>query len=177
MTYAAAVVAPHTIAIVRARHLLPRWDLAAHLGHGWLDYHYLVTGQLHRFLWELWLQGYWPPIPSLFQLPFYLLMGGDMTSGLSSSLAAFVLVGVTGTAILWRQWGAVSLLPASVFLALLVSSPFLLAYASVTMTETIGALAQLLVVYAYVRYCLEHTPSSARLFAISLSVLFFTKYN
>ncbi|MCR4374610.1 MAG: hypothetical protein NUW22_07150, partial [Acidobacteria bacterium] len=33
------------------------------------------------------------------------------------------------------------------------------------------------VVYAYVRYCLEHTPSSARLFAISLSVLFFTKYN
>ena len=40
------IVARHTIDVVGARHLLPRWDLATHLGHGWLDYHLLVTAQL-----------------------------------------------------------------------------------------------------------------------------------
>src|SRR5688500_8889228 len=58
------VVSRHTIEVVRAKHLLPRWDLAAHLGHGWLDYQLLVTGQWLRLLWDLWLQGYWPPGPT-----------------------------------------------------------------------------------------------------------------
>ena len=50
-------VGRHTIDVVGARRLLPRWDLAAHLEHGWFDYHLLATGQLHRLLWDLWQQG------------------------------------------------------------------------------------------------------------------------
>jgi hypothetical protein len=171
------VVAQHTIETVRGGHLLPRWDLATHLGHGWLDYHFLVTGQIPRLLWDLWLQGYWPPALSIYQVPFYLVLGSGMTSGLWSSPVAFVLIAVTGSALLWRQWSYGSLLPASLFLALLMSSPFLLAYATVTMTETLGALAQLLVLLGYLSYRQGSSPRTARLFAVSLTVLFFVKYN
>jgi hypothetical protein len=171
------VAAQHTIEIVRARHLLPRWDLATHLGHGWLDYHLFVTGQIHRLLWDLWLQGYWPPGLSIYQVPFYLTLGGDMTAGLWSSPVAFVLLAVTGSVLLWRQWSYAALLPAALFIALLISSPYVLAFATVTMTETLGGLAQLLVLLCYQNY--RQTPGSrtARLFAVSLTVLFFIKYN
>ncbi len=171
------VVSHHTIDAVRAQHLLPRWDLATHLVQGWLDYHLLLTGQIHRLLWDLWLQGYWPPGLSIWQVPFYLVLGGDMTSGLWSSAAAFVLVGVTGVVVLWRQWRDGGFLPASLFLALLLSSPFLLAYAIVTMTEMLGALAQLVVLLCYQRYREDASVRAARLFALSLTTLFFVKYN
>jgi hypothetical protein len=173
----AAVVAQHTIRVVEARGLLPRWDLATHLVLGWTDYHFLVTGRIHRLLWDLWLQGYWPPVLSIFQMPFYLLFGGSMSAGLWSSMVALVLTGIVGCAVLWRQWREDALVPASLFVALLISSPYLLAYASVTMTEMPGAFLQLLVVLCYVRYRQQPDESTARAFAISLTILFFTKYN
>lgn len=177
LAYVIQGVAQHTVEIVQVRHLLPRWDLATHLGHGWVDYHLLATGQVPQLLWDLWLQGYWPPVLSIFQVPFYLVLGGGITSGLWSSLVAFVLAGMTGSAVLWRQWGYRAVLPASLFLALLMSSPFLLAYASVTMTETLGVLAQFLVLLCYVSYRQGPSARTANFFAASLSVLFFTKYN
>lgn len=171
------VVARHTIDIVYARRLLPRWDLATHLGHGWMDYHLLVTGQIHRLVADLWLQGYWPPLLSIYQVPFYLVLGGGITAGLWSSLVAFGLTGLAGAALLWRQSKDAGPLSAAVFLALLMSSPFLLAYASVTMTETFGALMQLVVLLAYGRYREDANPRTATWFAVSLTLLFFTKYN
>ena len=176
LSYVAHIVAQQTIAIVE-RGLLPRWDLATHLVLGWNDYHLLTTGRIDRLIWDLWLQGYWPPVLSIWQMPFYLAMGGTMRAGLWSSLVAFVLAGVTGCAVLWRQWKLDALLPASIFLALLMSSPYLLAYASVTMTEMLGAFVQLLVVLCYVGYREHPAESTARSFALSLTVLFFTKYN
>ncbi len=175
--YVAYVVARHSIAIVQARALLPRWDLATHLVLGWNDYHLLATVRIHRLLWDLWLQGYWPPVHSIYQMPFYFALGGGMTAGLWSSLVAFILAGVTGAVVLWRQWRHGALLPASIFLALLTSSPYLLAYASVTMTEMLGAFMQLVVILCYVRYRQEPGHRTARAFAASLTVLFFTKYN
>jgi len=173
----ARLVAVQTIAIVEARRLLPRWDLATHLVHGWVDYDFLARGRLDRLLWDLWLQGYWPPMHSIYQVPFYLALGGGMSSGLWSSLAAFVLVGVVGSVILWRQWGAAALLPAGLFLALLMSSPYVLAYGSLAMTEIVGALAQLVVLLCHLRYRQQPGPREARWFAVSLTALFFTKYN
>jgi hypothetical protein len=175
--YVMQFVALHTIEIVRARHLLPQWDLATHLGHGWLDYHLLATGQIPGLLWDLWLQGYWPPGLSLYQVPFYLMLGGSMASGLWSTPVAFVLIALTGSVLLWRQWSEAALLPTSLFLALLTSSPFLLAYATVTMTEMLGALAQILMLLCYQRYRQSPGPRTARLFAVSMTVLFFVKYN
>ena len=173
----ARLVALHTIVVAASRPLLPRWDLATHLVLGWTDYHYLATGRIHQLLWDLWLQGYWPPVLSIFQIPFYLLFGGGMAAGLWSSLAAYVLTGLVGAALLWRQWRGDAFLPATFFLALLVSSPFLLAYASVTMTEMLGAAIQLVAVFCYAMYRERPDARTARAFAISLTVLFFTKYN
>src|SRR5436190_14964022 len=105
------------------------------------------------------------------------MLGGAIASGLRSALIAFVLAGLTGCVVLWRHWKESALLPGSVFLALLMSSPYLLAYASVTMTEMLGALVQLVVLLAYANYREKPSSSTARLLAVSLTVLFFTKYN
>lgn len=177
LTYVVDRVAVRTIDIVHARRLLPTWDLASHLCQGWVDYHLLATGHIARLAWDVWLQGYWPPASSLYQVPFYLVLGGGLTSGLWSGLIAFVLIGVTGCALLWQQRGRAALVPASLFVALLISSPFLLAYASVAMIETLAALAQLLVLFFYAAYRQTPDRRTAHLFAISLSLLFFTKYN
>jgi hypothetical protein len=134
LIYVACLVDQRTVQVVAARHLLPRWELATHLGQGWQDYHFLVTGRIPRLLWDLWLQGYWPPGLSIFQLPFYLALGRTIASGLRSALTAFVLTGLIGCVLLWRLLKAGATLAMSVFLGLLISSPYLLAYASVTMT-------------------------------------------
>lgn len=170
-------VARETIDVVQAGDLLPRWDLATHIVQGWIDYHLLVTGRIPQLLWDLWLQGYWPPVPSIYMIPFFVLLGGGMPAAAWSSLVALVLIGAIGTAVQWRLWGFASSLPASVFLALLMSSPFVLAYSSLAMTEVPGALAQMVVVLAYATYRQRPDPATARLFAISLTLLFFTKYN
>ncbi len=173
----AGLVSRHTIEVVEAERLLPRWDLATHLVHGWTDYYYLKTLRLQQLVWDLWLQGYWPPVHSIYQIPFYLVLGGGMSSGLWSSLTAFVLVGLTGISVLHLQWRRAAVLPAGLFLMFLVTSPFHLAYASVAMTEMLGALVQVSVLFCYLRYHLHPGPRAARLFAVSLTVLFFTKYN
>ena len=177
LSHVACLVAQHSIAVVEARRLLPRWDLATHLELGWFDYHFLVTGRIDRLLWDLWLQGYWPPVQSIYQIPFYVVLGGRMSAGLWSSLVAFVVAGTAGVSILLREPRTNGLLAAGVFLALLISSPYLLAYASVTMTETLGALMQLVVILCYVNYRQQPDPRTARAFVISLTALFFTKYN
>ena len=173
----ASVVARQTVDVVQARRLLPRWDHATHIVQGWVDYHLLATGRIPELLWDLWLQGYWPPVQSIYMIPFYVLLGGGMTAALWSSLVALVLVGAIGAAVQWWLWRAAAILSASIFLALLMSSPLILAFSSLAMTEVPGALAQMVVVLAYARYRRRPDPSSARLFAISLTLLFFTKYN
>lgn len=177
LAYVAHVVARHTIALVDERGMLPRWDLATHLVFGWTDYRLLAAGRIHSLVWDLWQQGYWPPLHSLFQIPFYIVLGGRLAAGLSSSLAAFVLAGVAGSLILWRQWRFGAALPAACFAALLMSSPYLLAYASVAMTEMLGAFVELVVVFCYAWYRHDRDARSARAFAMSLTLLFFTKYN
>ena len=173
----ATLVSHHAIDTVDSRRVLPRWDLAAHLVNGWADFHYLKTGQWPRLGWDLWSQGYWPPGQSLFQIPFYAALGADMAAGLRSSLAAFVLAGLAGVALLGLQWRGAALLPAAIFVLLGATSPFFLGYASVTMSEMLGALAQAVVLVCHLRYEQTRRSDTARWFAIALTALFFTKYN
>jgi hypothetical protein len=175
--YVMHLVGQHTIAIVGARRLLPRWDLATHLLHGWVDYHLLVTGRIHQLIWDLWQQGYWPPGLSIYQMPFFLALGGELTSGLWSIATAFVLTAAMGAAVLLKQRSGSGLLAAGVFVALLISSPYVLAFSSLSMTEIPGALAQLLVLRSYLAWRQEPGARQARLFAVSLTLLFFVKYN
>jgi hypothetical protein len=90
---------------------------------------------------------------------------------------AFVLIAVVGAALLWNQWNDRATGPIAVFVSLLITSPFLLAYASVTMTEVTGALAQLVVILCYERYSTRRDAPAARTFALALTGIFFLKYN
>ncbi|MEZ5292412.1 MAG: hypothetical protein R2745_15125 [Vicinamibacterales bacterium] len=157
--------------------LLPRWDLAAHLLSGWTDYHYLITGQPHRLAWDLWQQGYWPPGPSLWQIPFHAGLGGTPRAGLASGLAAFVVALSASVAALALQSGRRALVGAAIFLGFAATSPFLLAYASLAMTEMPGAMAQAVVVASHVWFERSRRPVAAWAFALSLTALLFTKYN
>jgi hypothetical protein len=171
------VVSRATIAVVEARGLLPRWDLASHLAHGWVDYHLLTTGRLHLFFWDLWEQGYWPPGLSVFQLPFFVLLGGDVMDGLWASVAAFGIMAVLGAATLAREDADRNPIAAAVFVALLLSSPYLLAYASVTMTEMLGAFSQVVVLAAYASHLRARDRATANRLALALTAIFFVKYN
>lgn len=157
--------------------LLPRWDLAAHLLNGWTTYDHVANGRLVRFLWDIWSQGYWPPGQSMFQLPFYAAAGGSILGGLHSSTAAFGLTATASVVLLGYIAGHRAWLPAALAVALMSTSPFFLAYATVAMSEMVGALAQVIVLVCYARYERTRDAAATRWLAVSLSLLFFTKYN
>ena len=157
--------------------LLPRWDLAAHLLNGWTTYDHVANGRLARFLWDIWSQGYWPPGQSMFQLPFYAATGGSILGGLYSSTAAFGLTAAASVVLLGYIAGTRAWLPAALAVALMSTSPFFLAYATVAMSEMVGALAQVIVLVCYARYERTRDAAAMRWLALSLSLLFFTKYN
>jgi hypothetical protein len=113
----------------------------------------------------------------MFQIPFYAALGGDLRAGLLSSLAAFVLAGVAGVAVLRIVWGRTAWLASAFFLLFVSTSPFVLAYASVAMSEMVGVLAQTVVLLTYARALHTRRPEDARWVALSLTALFFVKYN
>ena len=178
LLYVAHLVDQQTIRIVAAQRLLPRWDLATHLNHGWQDYHLLVTGQIHRLLWDLWLQGYWPPVLSIYQVPFYLFVGGRLESGLRSALAAFVLTGVLGCVLMWRQWKDAA---AAAGGTVCCAADVVAVSAGVRLGDDDGNRGR----RGHSSWCCltyrcvspNRERSAARAFAVSLTLLFFTKYN
>lgn len=173
----AAMVAGVTIAWLPFRPLLPRWDHAAHLLAGWTDAHYLVALRPGSLVWDVWSQSLWPPGHALFQLPFFALTGGHAAAGPLSSLVAFILLGLTAAATLvvdrpGRPWPA-----AAIVVLFVATSPFVLAYASVAMMEILGLLAHAAAVLCYAWYDRRRTAATASAFALSLTVVFFVKYN
>lgn len=173
----AALVAGVTIASLPGRPLLPRWDHAAHRLAGWTDAYYVVSLQPGSLLWDVWSQSLWPPGHALFQLPFFALAGGHAVAGPLSSLAAFVLLGLTTAATLVldrprRPWPAAALV-----VLFAATSPFVLAYASVPMTEILGLLVHAGALLCYAWYDRRRTPGAAWAFALSLTAIFFVKYN
>jgi hypothetical protein len=179
MTGVAALLHERVVRVVAERHLLPHWDPAAHLLDGWIGYWSLRTVQPLTFLWNFWEEGLWPPAYAFWQIPFYFAAGPGLTSGLLATLAAFVLMGVTGALVLVLSSpkGDAAVVPVSLWLVLVATSPYYLAYSSIGMMEMFGAFAQSLVYLAWSVERRRRSPASGRLFALSLTLLFFAKYN
>lgn len=173
----AVLLSLRTVAPAATSELLPRWDLAAHLLNGWTTYDNLVHGRVGGFLWDIWSQSYWPPGQSLFQVPFYIAANGRMSGGLLSSTAAFALTAAGSVIVLGAIAGRRAWLPAALAMALMCSSPFFLAYATVAMSEMVGAMAQMAVLVCYARYDRAHDARTTRALAAALALLFFVKYN
>lgn len=167
----------HTLGLLATRPLSPRWDHAAHLVTGWTDAYFLTTGRLGALVADLWSQGYWPPGLSLFQMPFFVVFGPALTSGLWASLAAFLVLGGLGVWLMIHESPRAPGVATAGWLLFLVTSPFALAYASIGMMEMPGLAAHALVIAAYAHDQRRRTAASATAFAIALSLCFFVKYN
>ncbi|MGE3471910.1 MAG: hypothetical protein AB7O28_16275, partial [Vicinamibacterales bacterium] len=109
--------------------------------------------------------------------PFYAGLGGTLTAGLASGLGAFVVALSASVAAHAMDSGRRALVPTAIFLLFAATSPFVLAHASIAMTEMPGAMAQAMVVACYVWWERSRRPAASWAFALSLAALFFTKYN
>lgn len=176
-------VAAAVVAYVRFR-AAPRllWEGTEHDRHA----HYLYGlklalalkhGRIGTFLMELHRARVWPPLHGLL-LSLVLLVGGfDYRLGVLPSLAAWaaaaVLAFLAGRRTVRRGGTAAGLVAALLVLA----SPAHRAFATDIMLESLGACLTLLVVYAYLATVQEDGAWAGRLLALSLTALFFTKYN
>jgi hypothetical protein len=172
-----ALLHGQSAAAIAERCLLPQWDQAAHALEGWDVYAALRAGRIDRAVWELWSQGVWPFLHSLVLVPFYALRGPEFASAIEASRAAFLLVGAAGAFFLARLFPGFFAIPIVAFLAFLSTSRLYAAYSGMAMLEIFGALAALIVFLAGQEYSRRNTASAARFFAISLTALFFTKFN
>lgn len=143
------------------------WDPAA---HGWdgmrlaLDIRELDVLQLVSDTNQLVL---WPPLHSYLQIPYFLMFGFEFRSTVLCSLTFLALFAVAITWLhqqiteSWEGW--------VVLMALVVSSPFFLGYATMPMLEIFGATLTVWAASLFLR--------RSYWFPLSLMLLFFLKYN
>ena len=177
--YICIEIALHSVSRVNQLNLLPYWDPALHSLNGWELCFYLKSLNLPMFLWEIWNKGIWPCMFYLYQLPFYIIVKHQFEGALISSLFAFGCIGVLSAFFFVKLLKELPLISISVFIFLLISSPMYVAFSSLAMTETFGCLMQLFVFTCYLLTIdpESHNPRLYILFAVSLTILFFTKYN
>lgn len=177
LTYVCYNLANELIFSVVTLHLYPLWDPATHALYGWKMYYHLVHLQPLSFLWEIWSKGLWPFMYYLYQTPFYFLPGFAFEPSLLSSLFGYFLIGILSLIFFNLLFDLSSPIASSVFLFLLITSPFYLGFSSLAMTETFGSMMQLLVFITYLKVLELKTHKSAVVFSTLLALLFFTKYN
>jgi hypothetical protein len=178
--YVGFEISKNTVSVVKEERLLPRWDESTHAVEGWYAYHYLKHLNIPLFIWHLWARSYWPFVQPLYLTPFYFILGSSYHSALMGSIAAFVALGLLCSFLLILLHKNMPVLAISVTLFLLITSPLYLGYASLSMLEMFGSLVQVFVFITYVlsrQKGAEKKGKYAKLFAISLTILFFTKFN
>jgi hypothetical protein len=177
LSYIGFLLSCNTIAIVKENNLLPLWDQAAHSVEGWEIYFYLRSMNLPMFVWKLWTRGLWPFVNNLYLTIFYFICGPYYYSALISNVVAFIGIGCLSSYILIKLSTNIPIFSMSLMLLFLISSPMYLAFASLSMLETFGSLMQLLVFISYIFLDERRDNKSATIFACSLTILFFTKFN
>lgn len=175
--YLCVKIALSTIIVVQYQHLLPLWDPATHSLYGWRLYYYLSQFNLPMFLWSIWSEGLWPFMYYLYQLPLHLIIGSRWEGAAVSSLIGFMLAGLLSIFYIFKLIKNHAAIPSSVFIMFFISSPMYLAYSSLPMTEIFGSLIQLIVLTSYLLMNDSKSHKHAVLFSVSLTMLFFTKYN
>ena len=169
-----------TIAVVQRQNLLPLWDPATHSLYGWELYFYLKNFNLPMFFWAIWSKGIWPFMYYLYQVPFYIFFNNKFEGALVSSVFSFGIIGVLSSIFLRKLLINLPLIAISIFIFLFISTPVYLAFSSLPMTEIFGVFMQLMVFTSYLLVTdteVSNLNKRAVLFAVSLTLLFFTKYN
>lgn len=178
--YIGIAIGHHTISVVKEESLLPRWDEAAHALDGWFTYYYLKKFDLPMFVWHLWTRGTWPFVNPLYTGLFYFVGGPTYLSALIGNVVAFIFIGMMSSYLLIIVNRNIPVLAITVMIFFLFTSPMYLAYSSLSMMEIFGSLIQLIVFITYYLSRFKETANKERygkIFAISLTILFFTKFN
>ncbi len=119
----------------------------------------------------------WPPLQGVLVGAALLLGGGDERVAVLPSLGAWAGAGLFAFLLARRcsaRCGTVAGLVAALFVLV---SPAQRAYATDVMIESLGACLSVACLYFYVTAIQDRTPPSYRRLALSLTLLFFTKYN
>ena len=177
LSYISFLLSSNTIAIVKENNLLPLWDQAAHSVEGWEIYFYLRNMNLPMAIWKLWTRGLWPFVNNLYLTIFYFVCGPYYHSALISNIIAFIGIGCLTSYILIKLSKNTPIFSVSLMMLFLTSSPMYLAFASLSMLEIFGSLIQLLVFISYIYLNERRDSKAAKIFACSLTILFFTKFN
>ncbi len=164
----------------------PSYDQLGHLLDGLKLYNNLVTFSPFSFLLNLGGLSYWPPVPPLLEVPFYLLGGPSNVAGVALSWFCFLLSISLGVAFICRHLFANSFFGAAaaslVFTGFLTGAPLLLTYSVYAMYELPGAAFTLLATVCYWRAWDEREKGSQsvlwyRRTALATLVLILTKPN
>lgn len=177
LIYICIQIAGQSISIVHEHNLYPLWDPATHAFYGWKIYFTIIQLNPLNFLWEIWSKGLWPFMYYLFQAPFYFFTSYRFEASLFSSLFAFLCLGVLSCIFFNKTIKTSPIIAVGVFLLLLISSPVYIAFSTLSMTEIFGSLMQLLLFTTYILVTVSKSRKYAILFSVSLTLLFFTKYN
>jgi hypothetical protein len=175
--YVCYELAQTSILNVNNHYLFPLWDPATHASYGWKMYFYLVQLKPLLFLSEIWSKGLWPFMFYLYQVPFYLLLGTKFEATLFSSLISFFGIGILSLILFNTYLKVSSPIKPGIFLFFLITSPAYLGFSTLAMTESFGSLMQLIVYISYLKTLDIKSHKYAVLFSLSLTALFFTKYN
>lgn len=175
--YAAFKAAFFTAPQVVAGPYLPRWDIAYHTIFAWELYDYLVSFNLPMFFWTFWLETRWPTVNAFYQIPFYITFGPSYASAIYSAAFTYATMGVIAATYAVNAQRRMPLTAAAMISFFALTSPVYLAYATIPMLEITGALSLVTVLAAYLISRENSDPRYAKLFALSLTILFFTKYN
>jgi|GEM_PF-6310123 len=128
----------------------PVWDVASHALNGLRLADSISRLDPVSFGKELILPHHYPPGHSVFQAPFYWVLGRTHAASRVSSAVGLVLL--VGLAVLWAvRAGADPVFAPMVILAAAASSPRLLMHAAVPMLELFGALGFVLFAALYLR--------------------------
>jgi hypothetical protein len=151
--------------IHRANYLY--WDPAAHAYYGVKLTAAVESLNPLRIISVLNEQVLWPPLHSILQLPFMVVIG---KSFLASSICSMVFLGLFFVLLTFcYQQVSTSWLGLAVLLIFVSTSPITLGFGSMPMLEVFGGAFTALSAGLYLR--------SSRWFPLSLTLLFFLKYN
>jgi len=148
-----AIALPLGISAYRAGALESRtfvWDPSSHALNGLRLADGITRVDPVGFMREIVYPHHYPPVHSVLQLPFFLVMGRTWDAARATSCAAIVAVAVLGI-LLARRCGADAIAGPAVLLAAIATSPHLLSTGAVPMLEIFGALGYVFFALVYAR--------------------------
>lgn len=156
---------------------LPTWDPSAHGMDGIMLADAVKAFDPVAFFKAIYLMSYWPPVYPLIEMPAFLIFGYDYHVARDVVGVLYVLTVMAAFLAGYFLNVRARVLGGLFTAALVAASPYYKLYANLEMAEIPSALFFLLSLAAFFAYEQSKRRGALIAFCVSLSLLFFTKYN